>query len=97
MQGALLDKLTTGSHTLSYIKERNVLVGAGITCNNNKLQLYNDVIQDILEICMVVTCQLKLIHPGLATMEKMATAKTLQTSGDDNQYLMMMVCLLLYC
>lgn len=29
MQGMLLDRLTTGSHTLSYIKERNSLVGAG--------------------------------------------------------------------
>ena len=38
MQGALLDRLTTGSHTLSYIKERNTLVGAGITCINDTSQ-----------------------------------------------------------
>ena len=37
MQGALLDRLTAGSHTLDYIKERNTLVGAGITCANKNI------------------------------------------------------------
>ena len=41
MQGALLDRLTTGCHTLSYIKERNTVVGAGITC------VINDTLQHI--------------------------------------------------
>ena len=38
MQGTLLDQITTGSHTLRYIEERNTPVDAGIKCIYDTLQ-----------------------------------------------------------